>query len=338
MKETTSGPDLRADDVLEQLLKAASPRPAPSPQDTAMVHQAVHAEWRRVTGKRAFRRRIISYALAATVLVTVFAAFNTFRIPAPDVVQVATIEKSFGSIYLLAESSELRESGNLGNLQSGQTIVTGSEAGMALTWSKGGSLRVDENTRVEFTAPDSVYLQAGRIYFDSRAAVVDAPATVADALEIRSEHGVVAHVGTQFMTAVEPDMLVVSVREGEVAIDGVFHELKAVSGQQVTLAGRQRPSVLNINRNSTDWDWVVRTSPPVDVDGRSLHEFLQWACREMGLELRYEGEAERVARYDAILKGSIDTVPSEALRLRLASAALAWRIDDGGVIYVSDHP
>jgi hypothetical protein len=58
----------------------------------------------------------------------------------------------------------------------------------------------------------------------------------------------------------------------------------------------------------------------------------------MGLELSYQGDAERVARNDAILKGTIDTAPPEALRLRLASAALAWRIDDGGVIYVSDRP
>jgi len=340
MNDSKRSADPGADDVLEQLLQAAAPRPAPSPDDTAMVREAVHTEWRKITGKRAYRRRMISYAMAASVLIAVFAAFNTFRVTAPDVVQVAIIEKSFGSIYLLGESSELRETSDLSNLTSGQTIVTGSGAGIALAWGNGGSVRVDENTRVEFTSTDSVYLQAGRIYFDSRPAVIAAPALTADAgaFEIRSEHGVVAHVGTQFMTAVDPDKLMVSVREGEVAIDGAFHDFTAASGQQVTLAGRQRPSVLDVSPNGEGWDWIARTSPPVVVDGRSLHEFLQWACREMGLELQYQGEAERVARYDAILKGTIDSAPSEALRLRLASAALAWRIDDTGVIYVSDQP
>ena len=55
----------------------------------------------------------------------------------------------------------------------------------------------------------------------------------------------------------------------------------------------------------------------------------------MGLRLEFEGDAEDVAR-EAILRGSIDIELSEALRLRLASAALAARID-AGVIYVSSE-
>jgi hypothetical protein len=54
----------------------------------------------------------------------------------------------------------------------------------------------------------------------------------------------------------------------------------------------------------------------------------------MGLEMQFEGQAETVAR-SAILKGRIDTAPAEALRLRLATAALDWRIEEG-VIYITD--
>lgn len=340
MSNSNRDAGLGADDVLERLLKAAPPRPAPSPHDTALARRAVHAEWRKLANRRTSRRRMAAYGIAASVLLAVLAAFNTLRLPAPAVVQVATIEKSVGPIYLLGESSELREFSDPGNVVSGQAIVTGAGAGLALAWSNGGSLRVDENTRVRFLSADSVYLQSGRVYFDSRPAVLAAPVLTADAgrLEIQSDHGRVTHIGTQFIASVDPETLTVSVREGEVAIDGAFYDVTAASGQQVTLAGRQRPSVLTIKRNGESWDWVSRTSPSVDVDGRSLHEFLLWACREMGLELSYQGDAERVARNDAILKGTIDTAPPEALRLRLASAALAWRIDDGGVIYVSDRP
>ena len=55
----------------------------------------------------------------------------------------------------------------------------------------------------------------------------------------------------------------------------------------------------------------------------------------MGLELRFEGQAESIA-HKAVLKGTIDTEPAEALRLRLATAALAWRIEEG-VIYITDE-
>ncbi len=329
------------EDALERLLKQASPRPMPPPSDVAAVRQAVRAEWREVSGARQSRRRVLSFAMAATVLVAVFSLFNVFRMPPVEVVQVASIARSFGSVYLLGESAELRETRALSNVLSGQTIVTGSDSGIAFAWGGGGSLRMDGNTRVRFVDSESVYLDSGRIYFDSMPSLLVAGVTAGDnaAFVVRTEHGDVAHIGTQFMIGVDDaagGTLTVSVREGQVAVDGSYHSRLASAGEQLTLAGRQRPDVLSISRNGDSWDWVTRTSPVADVDGRALHEFLLWACREMGLELQYEGQAERVAREEAILKGSIDTTPAEALRLRLASAALSWRIEEG-VIYVSDQ-
>lgn len=337
MSDLNQGASVPSDDVLEELLKHAAPRPMPSPSDEAAVRQAVRGEWQVVSDRRQSRRRILTYAIAATVLVGVFSVFSVFRMPVVDAVQVASIEKSFGSIYLLGEKSELRETQELSNILSGQTIVTGSQAGIALAWGNGGAMRMDETTRVEFIDGKSVYLKSGRIYFDSEPSALMAgiSGVDTDGFVIQTDHGEVAHVGTQFMTGVDAATLTVSVREGRVAVDGEYHRHIASSGEQVTLSGRQRPSVLSISRSGNSWDWVSRTSPAADVDGKTLHEFLLWACREMGLELQFEGRAEQVAR-SAILRGTIDTEPAEALRQRLATAALEWRIDEG-VIYVNEN-
>lgn len=338
MSNFDQGTSVPSGDALEQLLKQASPRPMPSQSDVAAVKQAVRAEWQHVSGRHQSRRRELTFAVAATVLVGVFSVFSVFRTPVVEAVQVASIEKSFGSIYLLGEASELRETQELSNVLSGQTIVTGNSAGMALAWGTGGSMRMDENTRVQFTDEGSVYLKSGRIYFDTDPSVLMAGITGIDTEDfvVRTDHGEVTHIGTQFMTGVKGDTLTVSVREGQVSVDGEYQDpVIASSGEQLSLSGRQRPTVLNINRSGGSWEWVSRTSPAADVDGKSLHEFLLWACRETGLELQYEGQAEEVARQDAILRGTIDTEPADALRLRLASAALEWRIEEG-VIYVSD--
>jgi len=324
--------------ALEDLLRHAAPRPTPSTEDEAAVRAAVQNEWRGVVGKRRTHRRVARYAIAATVLVGVFAAFNAFRTPVVATIQVATIEKSFGSVYVLSEQSELRPTDDLSNVLSGQTIVTGNDAGLALAWDNGGSIRVDANTRIEFTDSNSVFVEEGRIYFDSMSSTllagIDAGGSPAFTLE--TPNGAVQHIGTQFMTAVDNDSLVVSVREGRVLVDGSYHEQTATSGQQVTLVGRQRPNVLSIERAGEAWAWVGRTTPAADVDGKTLHEFLVWVCREMGLDLKFEGKAEAVA-HDAVLKGTIDTVPADALRLRLATADLQSRIE-GGAIYISDNP
>lgn len=324
-------------EALEDLLRHASPRPTPSKGDEAAVRAAVHQEWRELTGKRQTRRRLVRYAMAAAVLIGVFAGFNLFRGPTVAAIQVATIEKNIGPVYLLGEEAELRETGDLANIMSGQVIVTGSNAGLSIAWGSGGSIRIDENSRVEFTDRRSVFLEAGRVYFDSQSApmIAGSDASGTPGVTLRTEFGEIEHLGTQYMTEIDADTLIISVREGQVAIDGTYHDHVASPGQQVRLRGTLQPSVLSISGYGEAWAWVNRTTPTADVEGKSLHEFLTWVCRELGLELEFEGRAESVAR-DAILKGRIDTEPAEALRLRLAMAALDWRIDEG-VIYISEN-
>ena len=65
-----------------------------------------------------------------------------------------------------------------------------------------------------------------------------------------------------------------------------------------------------------------------------MYEFLTWVSRELGLGLVFRGDAETIARM-AVLRGAIDTRPADALRVRLASAALPWRIEEG-IIYVGN--
>lgn len=335
--QSTSAP---SDDALEKLLKRAVPRPTPPKSDEAAVRQAVRAEWRRVSGNRQSHRRVLNYAIAATVLIGVFAVFSVFRTSPVETVQVASIEKSFGSIYLLGEKAELRETVDLSSVLSAQTIVTGAGAGMALAWAKGGSLRVDENTRIEFTTDNSVVLKSGRLYFDSQPSAIYAGtgASGGNNFVVITDYGEIAHIGTQFMTRVDTGELTVSVREGQVDVQGSYHRHVATSGQQVTLSGRQQPTVLSLSAHAKEWNWVGRTSPPADVDGRPIHEFLQWVHRETGLETRFEGQAEQVAR-DELLKGTmIDAEPLDALQRWMATTALEYDINEGeGVIYVRDN-
>ena len=275
-------------EALEDLLRKSSPRPVPSQEDEAAVRAAVHSEWRELTDRRRTRRRTAQYAMAATVLLGAFLVFNSFRSPAIDVVQVATIEKSIGPVYILAEQAELRETGDLSDIVAGQTIVTGADAGLALAWGLGGSIRVDEHTRVNFTDDQAVFLESGRVYFDSQPSRLVAGITSGDSplFALHTAHGTVQHVGTQFMTEVVTDAIVVSVREGRVVITGTRYDHDASAGQQVTLAGLQAPRVLSIGRYGAEWEWIGRTTPAADVDGRSLHEFLGLGGRAQQQELK----------------------------------------------------
>ena len=337
MSNSDQGASARSDEVLEQLLKHASPRPTPSESDEVAVREAVRAEWKAVSGRRRLQRRVAGLAIAASVIVVVFSAFSLIRWPGVEAEQVATIERSFGSIYLLGEASELQKTQALSQVLSGQTIVTGAEAGMALMWGGGGSFRMDANSRVRFVDSASVYLESGRVYFDSRPSALAAAVSGGGSPDfaVITDYGVITHVGTQFMTRFGNGHLTVSVREGQVEVDDRHRTYVASTGEQLTVSERGQSTVLSISGSGVDWEWVSRTAPMTDVEGKSLHEFLLWACRETGLEYHYEGGAERIARHEAVLRGRIDTEPLQALKLRVESAGLEWAIVDGA-IYVSD--
>ena len=92
---------LRGDEAVEELLEHAAPRLTPPSKDEAIVRDAVQAEWQAVTGRVRMRRRVTQFAIAASVLLGIAVAFNALQVSNAPIVQVATIDKSHGSIYLL---------------------------------------------------------------------------------------------------------------------------------------------------------------------------------------------------------------------------------------------
>ncbi|MDH3614518.1 MAG: FecR family protein [Gammaproteobacteria bacterium] len=327
---------MRTNEAVEELLEHAAPRPAPPSDDEEIVRDAVYAQWQTVTGRRRTRRRMTQFAIAATVLLAVAVSFNALQVSDVEPLQVATIGKSHGSIYLLGEQSELHEMTDLTAISAGQVIVTGDAAGIGLEWGNGGSLRIDENTRIEFRSADSVYLQSGRIYFDSQPSQSVAAIT-GSGFEITTDHGSVKHVGTQYMTLADADRLTVSVREGRVAVDGVYvAEAVALEGQQLTVSGGARPTVVNFSGHGEAWNWVEATAPAADVDGRTVDEFLQWVGRETGLQVAYESPAAEEKAREGVLFGNVDMDmdPRDKLQFRMSGEDLDYRID-GGTINVS---
>ena len=325
---------LGTDDALEALLRKAPPRPMPAGEDTAAVHDAVKDEWLAVTGRRRTRRRLISLVAAATVLLAVGVTVTLLRVPSALPVQVATIDKTIGSIHFLGEQSQLREMRDLAEVIAGQTIVTGHDSAASINWTNGGSLRIDEDTRVEFISPEEILLKSGRVYFDSQPSSLQAGITQSSVsgFAIRTEQGVVRHIGTQYMTGISGGALTISVREGQVEVEGTYHDTTAKAGQRLTLAGSNRPAITNIPSHGDDWRWVEQIAPAINFDERSAYEFIHWVARESGFEVRFvSGTVERRAR-DTKMTGSVDREPQVALQTLLKTTTLNSRIDNGWIV------
>lgn len=333
MSKSGEHTEIRGGDAIEALLQKAAPRPTPPGEDEKVVRDTVMAEWKSVAGKTKMRQRMTHFAIAATVLLGVVISFNALQVSNEQPVQVATIEKNHGAIYLVGEQSLMQEASDLSSVYVGQIIETGNDAAISLEWGNGGSLRIDKNTRIEFTTAESVYLRNGQIYFDSQPATM--AAITGSGLEIETDHGLVKHLGTQYMTTVGARDLIVRVREGKVSVDGSYVEQAVVvAGQQVTVSGGATPSMLDIDSFGETWAWAEEMAPTLNMDGRSTYDFLQMTAREIGLVVEYDSDAAETIAHDGILRGAVEMDPRSELEFRMAGEDLGYRID-GGTIYVS---
>lgn len=328
-----------SEDGLEALLGMADPRPAPPAAEAAEIRAAVHAEWQKLTGRRQLRRRAMTYGLAASALIALFAGLSMLRAPGDDArgEQVAAIEKHRGVLRVSGGDdvvSAVPES-----ILSGQIIETGANSGVALAWQRGGSLRLDANTRVQFESVSRIRLVAGRVYYDSVSDPMTrvAPQAGMARILVETPYGTLRHVGTQFVAGLTADEeLRVLVREGAVRLDLDGDPRTAAAAQQVQVTRDRRVLTSAITGSGSEWRWVEQLSPPVDLEGRSVYEALQWVSRETGQAITYRGSAERIARRNA-LRGVDrlgESAPSSAMSAIVSMGGLEWRGENGEIIVI----
>ena len=306
--------------AVEALLRQAAPRITPPAEDERLVRQAVEAEWQSVVRGRKSRFSRAVAAVAASVLAAiVLVQYSTWQSTNSRAIDLADVDKRRGTVNLVVNGSGKQRLG-ANTIQSGQLVETGPDSALGLAWNTGGSLRLDQDTLLEFIDRETVFLHRGRIYFDSLGIAEGAQFVVDTTL------GTVTHIGTQFMTSAGNRELVVSVREGSVKIDGRYFDETAHRGKQVLMRGSMRPVTVDLAPHSSTWAWTEALSPGIDLDNRSVLEFLKWVSRETGYALDFDSAMAESHAADNFLFGMVKTDPRTALRLRLLTTDLDYSI------------
>jgi hypothetical protein len=318
-----------ANDLLEALLRHASPRARPPGAAEQAARAALHAQWREMTGQRRRRRVYWPLAAAASLALALGVAALLLRSPEPALqpVTVATVEVVVGTVLrempdgtaaeVVAESLQLR---------SGSGIATRSDSGLAMRWRDGSSVRLDQDTRVRLTAAGEIHLESGRLYVDAEEGRQAAPPVVV------TPAGRVRHLGTQYMTAVGAAGTTVSVRRGRVRLDGPVASAEADAGEQLRVDASGSTSRQAIPAWGDLWQWTQATAPAFPADGRTVANFLDWVSRESGRSITYASpQAERVAQQTE-LRGRIDLEPMTALAAILQTSDLGYEVRDGSLL------
>lgn len=327
--------DVRTDEALEVLFAKAAARPRPRSDSEERIRAQVREHWQQAVRARK-RRRLSTFAMAASFAVVAIVGLVLYQPELPlSGSPVATVAKRFGDLQIVdASGVPYYASGNGFGLSPGQSVSTRGDAGMALSFSDGGSLRLDEYTSIVLTSANEIELQRGRLYYDSHRDAADAGN--ADALVIRTDHGIVTPVGTQYVTQVLNNKLMVMVRDGEVSVRGTGYDVKASGGERMLIAANEEPVIVPVASYGNEWGWIEKTTPVWNTEGRSISEFLNWVGRESGRTVRFDSaRAQEIASANSLVGiGQVDLEPSVALQVVLQTTDLDWSVD-GGVIHVT---
>ena len=320
---------------VRELLQGAGPREPMPEEDRIAIEAAARSAWREMVGEGEPRtsrrpRRYGVWALAASILLVVATATWFLANLAPTSgATIATVEY-FGA-PLSVDGKPLR----VGDpIAAGTTLATrggnGYAPSLTLKLSDGQSLRLDAASRVTLESATRIELQQGAVYVDS------GPSVREDAsVEIVTSLGVVRDIGTQFEVRLDGALeeMSVRVREGRILLrlNGDTHSADA--GEELVVAADHAVERSSVPISGPEWEWVVAAAPTIDIEGRSLGEFLDWVSRETGWRVRYLDPGLEASARAIELHGVIDGLrPDEALGVILEGSGLAYTADDGAVV------
>jgi hypothetical protein len=108
-----------------------------------------------------------------------------------------------------------------------------------------------------------------------------------------------------------------------------------MAGEQLTMGANGEVNRLKIDTHGGEWDWVSDLAPTLDIDGRPLSEFLQWAARELGQPVVFATPESEAEASKVVLSGSVSGLsPRDALITVLSTTRLRSS-ERGGRIVIS---
>lgn len=206
----------------------------------------------------------------------------------------------------------------------GSELATAERGRLAVRLATGHSVRLDTGTRATVLSDRVIALTHGAIYVDSRSTSGAAVGVV----EIRTPLGSVRDSGTQFEVRWLMTSLRVRVREGKVALEGAGTSVEVGAGQELELAENGQIVRRDWTASATGLDWIGMITPMIQIEGRSLQDFLEWIARERGLRLRFATQDVATSAPAIRLNGSVDGMTlDQALESVLLTCRMSHRIE-----------
>lgn len=312
---------------VERILRSVGRRPQPSEEMSREVKVAVREVWQAELAKPDDVAKPGNLSpsirgwltLAASIVIVL-----TVGIYQPEDQQIATVERAVNRVeYESPQGWQVLPSG----MAIGQSrIRTDNDALTSLSMTSGINVRLARNSRIALRAADEITLEQGIIYVDSVASP-DASVRIATAF------GIAEDIGTQFLVKVHDAGWHVQVRDGLVKMADGQRTLEAQPGDRILISADDRVTRETIPPDHPSWSWTQNVALPIDIEGVSLRNYLDWFERETSRKVRFDSERTRRRAESTILHGSIDGLrPAESLDVVLSSTELTYTQGNGTIL------
>jgi ferric-dicitrate binding protein FerR (iron transport regulator) len=320
------------DDDIEQVLISAGAREKPPVEIEREVREGLRTEWRGIVAeKRRHARRRTGFALAAGVLAAAVGVWIAAPRPTDPAEALGTLTIATGDVHMTGGMLDRWKPIAAGRrLTAGQSLETGSAGRGAIALSGGVSARMDHDTRLALASAGEIVLERGALYIDAGSG----SAAAATRLDVVTPTGSVRHVGTQYEVRLFGSDVRLRVREGRVEWQSKTGSVeRSQAGEQLTIADDG-----TVDRRTTpiygeSWNWIVAAAPGIEIEGLALTDFLSWAGRELGRDVRFDRAQTADEAAGIVLHGSIaGLTPQEALDAVLATTHLRAVVADGRIL------
>lgn len=306
------------DDPLESLFKGVEKRPEPSAESRERAFQAVTQEWEATQQRRATIIRFTPIALAATVLVGVFAVITILQ---PD---ASTLELELAQGHIHVDSLVYRTSDQPLSIELDADASI--QAVETTRWiaASGADVRLDKGSMFAWRSNDGLVLHSGAAYVET---------TGGTSFIVETDHGIVRDIGTEFLVETDRNRLLVSVRVGRIELSTPIDTVQTHDAEPGSA------NVLEVNDDgvrewtetagATRWNWIHIT--PEGYTTRNPVTMLQEITWDLGKQLIFaEGVESSLAQEE--LHGDYSAMtPWAALQQVVNVTDTNWSEDNGTI-------
>ena len=325
------------EDATARLLRLAGPRSPVPAFRAARVRTAVNAHWQAARRRRAGRRQLIygsaSLAAAVVVVLTLGRVMLVDRGETSLGDPVAVVERVDGGLpRRVLDGPDASAAAALSandTIRAREWIETDARTRLALRFSDGTSVRLDRDSRARPLSSSVIELSTGAVYVDT--------GRESGHFEVRTAFATAHDVGTQFEVRLLDRTLRLRVRTGVVELKDGARSVAGRGGTEITLSPTgavSRP----ITAYGSEWGWMERVSPALDIEGLALSDFLERIAREHGWMLRYADPALGREALDILLHGSVRGLPPrEAVDVAITTSGLRHRLENGELLVLRER-